>query len=71
MDAGNQQNIRPVISLEALLRESMRFQAISEQLIRESRELRTICMLIHHTYNYQHEHLKKHEPVSMIIVEQE
>lgn len=34
----------------------MRFQAISEQLIRESRELRTICMLIHHTYNYQHKH---------------
>lgn len=49
----------------------MRFQAISEQLIRESRELRTICMLIHHTYNYQHKHLKKHEPVAMIIVEQE
>lgn len=71
MDAGNQQNIRPVISLEALLRESMRFQAISEQLIRESRELRTICMLIHQTYTYQHKHHKKYYLIAMLIVEQE
>lgn len=40
-------------ALEALLGESKRLQAITDQLIRQSRELRTIYLLIEHGYRSQ------------------
>lgn len=57
MDADHGLHTAPVIPplpFEALLSESQRLQALSLQLIRESRELRTICSLIQHRYGHHH-----------------
>jgi hypothetical protein len=76
MDTGNDQNTLPVILLtmpiDALLRESKRLQAISEQLIRQSRELRTICVLIERKYSHPYSHLEKGlQQISTITIKQE
>ena len=64
MDTGNDRNnlpvLQPTLPLEALLSESKQLQAISWQLIRESRELRMISMLLQHSYRNHHIHLEKY-----------
>jgi hypothetical protein len=64
MSTGNVLNairvVEAAVPLETLLSESKRLQAISLQLIRESRELRTICLLTQHGYQKQHNLCKKH-----------
>ena len=72
MDAGNGLKntpvVEPTLPLEALLSESKRLQAISWQLIRESREQRTIYMLLEHVYSNHHIHLEKYPHLIVTII---
>jgi len=72
MDTGNDRNNLPVrqptLPLEALLSESKQLQAISWQLIRESRELRMISMLLQHSYRNHHIQLEKYPHLIIKII---
>jgi hypothetical protein len=59
---------QPATPLEALLSESRELQAISRQLIRESRELRTIYLLLQHNYHVKYQ-LEKYPDIyaSMLL----